>query len=63
MPETPQDCQHCGAQLGSHSDRGWRRSPHGRPYCPECRVIPEDWQGAHNRGYEVAGGSGVQPST
>jgi len=41
--DLPDRCGYCGWRAMVGPD-GWRRSPHGRPYCPDCGAIPHDYQ-------------------
>lgn len=40
--DLPDQCGYCGWR--PIKEQGWRRTPHGRPYCPDCRAIPYDYQ-------------------
>lgn len=47
----PLRCGYCGYAIVEQTERAWRRTPHGRPYCPRCKAIPADWQGKPRQGH------------
>jgi len=40
----PSRCPHCNEIVAAETAAGWKRSPHGRPYCGECGKVHPDYQ-------------------